>query len=128
MQPVAFDLDGTVWNNPPGDFLDPRTILEAVPIPGVVRFIRDWTPLRPVIYVTGRDGELRTVIETRLESLGISGTVFLNGTWQGFEHLTRHKAEILKREQPLFFVGDHESDREAARLAGVPFCNAERLF
>ena len=128
---VAFDLDGTLFDCAPGADYESRDSVASSTRPhpravATVRRLRD-AGYR-VGYITGRCTHLRGLTLMRLLQARLpAGPLVLQEKWLGYAAMAHYKAAEIRRMQAVAYVGDHDADEEAARLAGVPFFHANDL-
>lgn len=126
--PIAFDLDKTLWHEPPGyegseEWDAPDRIARVVP--DSLAIARAVALAHPIVFVSGRSEVVREAIQTRLNELGLPGALYLQQTWRGDSEMIGFKANVLRNTGAIVFVGDHASDAAAAERAGVAFVQAE---
>lgn len=130
---LAFDLDGTLMRHAGAgvDYEDPAALrVGVVPIVEAVARVRALAAAgASVAYVTGRCEHVRAVTLEHIEAFGLpAGVLLMNARWEGYAAMARMKAGHLESLRAAMYVGDHAADAEAARLAGVPFVQAEEFW
>ena len=128
---VGFDLDMTlVWARVghPEQFDDPL-IMERVTFPryDAIRQLQRAACV-PVI-ITARTERVRYVTEKHVRRFtGLRDlVVHMQEEWRGRDAIAPWKAERIELAGCHAYVGDQTEDKEAARLAGVPFLHADRF-
>lgn len=130
---LAFDLDGTLFDTAVGVvYDDPESVRRSVrPHDAACRRVWELARLgHRIAYVTGRSEVVAAVTRAQIVDAGLppvqmrGALLFLQRTWAGFETMTVFKAEALRAVGAALYVGDHEADMRAAKIAGVPFVHA----
>lgn len=124
---VAFDLDGTLLEAPPGmDYDDIEAVARMAPIEAAVRRARSLRRLgHPIVVVTGRREELRWMTELQVAVLlGPGVPIHMQAQWRGVSGLVAMKSETLRGQGAALFVGDSVFDARAAEAAGTRFLHA----
>lgn len=131
MKPVAFDLDGTLFDSEGIDYEDPQDVVaKTKPNPVACRKTRALIEVGvPVHFITGRGRHLHALTLSQLRSW-VHGSIAPDNlhtqeAFTGYEDMAAFKAERLRSIGAVGYCGDHEKDREAAEAAGVPFLHAE---
>lgn len=123
----AVDIDGTLMeHDAKPDYLDPLSLEKAkAHWPTCLRIRTLIEAGFDVHFITGRESAVRDVtlrqIRTFVHPSIRASRLHMNGVWAGYEALAAWKAKRLLEVHAEWFVGDHEADRSAASIAGVPF-------
>lgn len=130
MQPIAFDLDGTLFLTKGAvDYDDPHSVSTTTsPHTPVCALAKTIAQVSPIVIVTGRtrEGGLEDVTECQLESVGLyPDELHLQDEWTGYEDMRTWKATVLEQIDASVYVGDHPADELAAKDAGVDFLPAK---
>lgn len=132
---VALDLDGTVFDIDDGvdihdsSFWDSPRLVSRHTWPNELAH-RAWrlhsnnTHGADVVFVTGRTRRLQAVTLAQLAQVGFEAPlVEYRPAWMGLDSLAYAKADALVGA--CVYIGDLDSDREAAGLAEVPFIHVD---
>jgi hypothetical protein len=123
----AVDIDGTLMEHDgKPDYLDPLSLEKAkAHWPTCVRIRTLIEAGFDVHFITGRTGAVRDVtlrqIRTFVHPSISPSRLHMNGRFTGYDDLAAWKAKKLQEIGSEWYVGDHEADKVAATMAGVPF-------
>lgn len=124
---VFFDLDGTLWDVPPGiDYDDPKSVAGAATprtdaIQRVQRLVEEGAR---VAYLTGRSEPTRDATLRDLRRCGLpDAPLHMQDAWRGYDEMVTFKRDALRAGGATHYVGDTWADKKAARLANVRFIN-----
>lgn len=132
MAVIAFDIDGTLLDVDEGtDYEDPASVRRGARpnAQSVARVVELAERGHKVAYVTGRCHHLRAVTITQLlvKAKLPPGELRTQAKWEGYPAMATYKARALEELGASAYVGDHDADRQAARLAGIPFFHVDEF-
>lgn len=127
---VGFDLDKTIWHENPKhhdneDWENPDRINDLVPDDEVIAWAKALDA--DLVFITGRNQEVREDLAKRLHGLGLHGPVYTQKKWLGHAAMQCHKAAAILDHNVDIYVGDHASDMAAANMAGIVFLDIIQL-
>lgn len=132
LQPVGFDIDGTLCTTPADiDHDDGDDLLRRCqPIPAAVRAAQALRAMgHPIVLITARSPLLRAVTEQQARAwLGFDVEVAMRSrsVWDA-RRMAPDKAAAIQQHGACLLIDDRPEGRDAARLAGVRFVWAHDL-
>lgn len=125
---LAFDIDGTLLDVDEGtDYESPESVRKGARTNDEsaerVRVLA--SKGHRFAYVTGRCGHLRPVTLVQLSKAVPMGPLHMQRAWEGYAKMAEWKGAVLVKLEAAVYVGDHAADREAARIAGIPFVHVD---
>lgn len=127
---VVLDIDGTLCHSRGANYEDPASLLaNCQPIPGahgaVMRHLEQG---HEVSFLTGRPEKVRAVTRLQLASWFPLDEIEVRHRQHSpfsWELYVQEKATSLNDLAADLYIGDRSEDRQAAKLAGVAFLDAE---
>lgn len=133
MAVIAFDLDGTLFRTKRGVDWNSRESVRASSEPDfeMVGIANDLSARgHKLAYVTGRARGLLyglTLVQIRIHAGLPAGPLRMQSKFTDYAAMAAWKAKELGDLEASLYVGDHEADRDAARLAGIPFLHVDEV-
>lgn len=125
----AFDWDLTLAGRPASAVYRWNDVAQLANLPPIAEAVAVARALASrgvdVIVVTGRPRSMESVIAEVAREWRLDARIYCAPFFKSYEVLAWHKAGVLAATGAKVFVGDHESDREAADLAGIDFVHAD---